>query len=259
MGRVFVTGDKHGDFKSEYDYRKIEAFCNTVGTTQNDVMIVLGDHGVHYDGAWSDEKGLKKLSKLPITFVMIRGNHDRRPIPSWRKLFAASDTGHFYEDPLAENVLYTHEYGWYTFGGVQCFVIGGAYSVDKYYRLEMANAGHTGYKWFYDEQLDEHERDEAQKMLFTGFRTGEPITIMSHTCPLNFKPTKNLIAQVDQSTVDDTMERWMDTLYIRALELGLPLTRWYCGHWHIDKTFEPMRFMYHDIEQLKGTEPWRRA
>ncbi len=261
MGRVFVTGDKHGNFSSEYDYQHVKQLCDVVGTTKDDVMIVLGDHGVHYDGGWGDIKARKKLAKYPITFVMIRGNHDRRPIPSWKKVFAATDSmiGHFYEDPIADNILYTNEYGWYTFGGVQTFVIGGAYSVDKYYRLMMNDMGNKNYRWFYDEQLDAHEREEAEKMLLTGFRPNEPVVIMSHTCPLNFKPTEGLLQGIDQDKVDETMEKWMDSLYIKVLERDIPLLRWYCGHWHLDTTWEPMRFMFHEIEEMKGTEPWRRA
>lgn len=262
MENIFVTGDKHGNFQSDCDYQKIRQFCENHNTTQDDVMIILGDHGIHYDGGWHDQHARKKLSKMPITFVMIRGNHDMRPSENWRRAFVMRPgvmSGWFYEDPYADNILYTDEYGWYDFGGVQTFVICGAYSVDKYYRLEKAAWGETGYRWFPDEQLNDQERDAAYKMFFSEAPTNKPFVIMSHTCPLNMKPTEKLLTMIDQNTVDETMEKWMDNLYLDTLNLGLPLSRWYCGHWHIDKTVEPIRFMYNDIEMMKGTEPWRRV
>ena len=138
IGRVFVTGDKHCNFMSDLDYKKVEVFCKRFNTTTDDVMIVLGDHGVAYDGAWSDHHAKKKLGKLPITFVMIRGNHDMRPSRTWQRLLVRKPgviEGWFYEDPDVKNILYTDEYGWYMFNDIRTFIIGGAYSVDKYYRI----------------------------------------------------------------------------------------------------------------------------
>ena len=260
MGRIFITGDKHGDTHSPDDYRKIEEFCKLAETTKDDVMIVLGDHGVHYDESWHDHKVRKYLAKLPITFVMIRGNHDMRPNKQWKEKYLSSTiNGIFVQDPEADNVLYTKEFGWYIFGDMPAFIIGGAYSVDKYYRLEMQRCGNLNYRWFADEQLNEKEIKHARESLFFCPYTSTPFVVLSHTCPLNFKPTKGLLPGFDQDSVDETMEKFMDELYIALLTSGAPLARWYCGHWHIDETNEPIRFMYHDIEELKGTEPWRRV
>jgi 3-oxoacid CoA-transferase subunit A len=252
---VFITGDKHGDFRSDFDYQRVKNFCENYETTLDDFIIVLGDHGIHYDGEWHDHNSRKKLGKYPITFIMIRGNHDMRPEPGWKRLFLMKPgtvTGWFWEDPEVANVLYTDEFGWYTFRDQPVFVIGGAYSVDKYYRLEMRAQGHTGYRWFRDEQLSEKEMTEAYRLFFSQLRPGQPATIMSHTCPLGFKPADKLLPMVDQSTVDESMEKWMDKLYLDALNLGIDFNKWYCGHWHTDRTVEPVRFLYHDIIEFGG-------
>lgn len=255
MGRVFITGDKHGNFSSDEDYQKIKKFCDQFETTTSDMMIVLGDHGIHYDGTWGDHHARKKLAKYPITFVMIRGNHDMRAQTSWHRVFVMKPgtvTGWFREDPENKNILYTDEYGWYTFANRQTFVINGAYSADKFYRLMMQRCGHVNARWFSDEQLNKEERDAAEQMLFSEAKPNAPFLVMSHTCPIRFKPTECFLPQIDQSTVDETMEKWMDELFEKTIRLGLPLTRWYCGHWHTDKTVEPMRFVYHDILELEG-------
>lgn len=252
MGRIFITGDKHGDFVSNDDYSKVRNFCSENETSTDDVMIVLGDHGIHYDDGWMDHRARKHLSKYPITFVMIRGNHDRRPSDSWTRKLISNDTmtGWFVLDPEYDNILYTEEFGWYTFGNEHVFVIGGAYSVDKWYRLQKREEGDFRYKWFPDEQLNESERGRAERVLFDTDRyiTGS-FTIMSHTCPQQFKPLEMCLPMIDQETVDDTMEIWMDSLFNRIWEERRWLNNWYCGHWHTDKT-GPVRFMYHDIIQF---------
>ncbi len=72
---VYLTGDKHGD------YAAIKHFCKEQHTAKDaDVMIVLGDHGTRFypDDDERTLKTLDMLEALPIRFVMIRGNHDRR-------------------------------------------------------------------------------------------------------------------------------------------------------------------------------------
>lgn len=78
---VYITGDKHGDFNPYHlDYAKVKAFCEDNHTTKQDVMIVLGDHGVHFfpDDDWRTLQDMKRLEQMPIRFVLLRGNHDRR-------------------------------------------------------------------------------------------------------------------------------------------------------------------------------------
>lgn len=261
MNRIFVTGDKHCDFVSRNDYLAVQKLCETAETTKDDVLIVLGDHGIHYDNGTNDHNARRRLSEFPITFVMIRGNHDMRPNVDWRTecISNGAMSGYFVRDPEVDNILYTTEWGWYIFGDMPAFVIGGAYSVDKYYRLEKQKQGNLNYRWFADEQLNLAERRTAFTELITSPFVKEPFLILSHTCPLGFKPQTGLLPGVDQSTVDTTMEEYLDNIYVTLNDVRAPLARWYCGHWHIDETNEPIRFMYHDIEELKGTEPWRRV
>ena len=250
MGRVFVTGDKHGDFVSDKGYVTVRQFCQNNDTTTDDVMIVLGDHGVHYDGGWGDHHAKKNLSKYPITFVMIRGNHDQRCGESWqRKLITDSRMdGWFVKDPEFDNILYTEEFGWYVFGGNRVFVINGAYSADKWYRLSAAQQGDHRYKWFSNEQLDVSERERAERVFFDKEQyLKEPFYIMSHTCPRIYKPWDALHPAIDQNTVDETMEFWMDLILGQIESHEYPLKQWFCGHWHIDRVDGVMRFMFKDI------------
>ena len=75
MPHVYITGDKHGSYKD------VEQFCLRWNTSRDDLLIVLGDNGVNYWGADDrrDRKLKAYLSSLPISFYMIKGNHDQRP------------------------------------------------------------------------------------------------------------------------------------------------------------------------------------
>jgi len=248
MSRVFITGDKHADFNSPDDYKKIEEFCKRHGTTRDDYMIVLGDHGMSYFGGWRDIHAKEKLAKIPIRFIMIRGNHDERPSMAWKHIYVdtAAVTGWFIEDPDFPDILYTEEYGWYKFAGVKAFVINGAYSVDKDYRIAMHSSGWVDYKWFADEQLSGKEMNDAHLKLIDHMREG-PFVVMSHTCPISFKPFDKI------DGADETMEAWMDKLYDDTIKLcPNNLKQWYCGHWHIDRFVDPVRFMYHDILEVRN-------
>ena len=248
--RVFITGDKHGNFISPDDYQKIDHFCEQFDTDTTDVMIVLGDHGMTYYSP-TDKRtinGFKKLAKFPITFIMIRGNHDQRPchyttaLPEYIETPAYSGRFSKLQGKLeCKNVLFTEEYGWYTFAGNRVFVVGGAYSVDKYYRLEMYDIGFHDYHWFHAEQLSANEMIDAEKTYFKYIDL--PHIVMSHTCPINYEPQEMFLGGIGD--VDKSMEIWLG-----GLEFPGKYSKWYCGHFHTDKTVGNARFLYHDIIEL---------
>lgn len=243
---MFITGDRHGDYKD------IEKFCLKWNTSKDDLLIVLGDNGVNYWGPHKDKKLKNYLSSLPITFFMIKGNHDQRP--SLKSYHIAPERPHplVKGDLLVEDewpsLLFAPMYGLYFFRAkpnvwTKAFVLGGAYSADKYYRLEMQALGHTGYRWFNDEQMTSWEMKESLTMMNNCLHD----IILSHTCPFKYIPRDMFLSQIDQSTVDDTMEHWMD-----EVEESVSYEKWYCGHWHTDRAIDKMRFMYHDIILLES-------
>ena len=246
MAKIFVTGDKHGDYDNLL--RKLIRY----EAAKDDVTIILGDHGsLYYEDGGIDRKK-KVLANMPCKVICIRGNHDHRPdCAAYPHEFIQVDepayAGQFYVDKRFPNILYTKEYGWYRFGSKRVFVIGGAFSVDKYRRIDMQERGFTSYLWFSDEQLYPAERDAAQSQLAMGAE-GE-FYVMSHTCPIQYIPRDTLLPGVNQKTVDQTMEVWLSNV-----EAGLKYTKWYCGHYHINRKVDNMNFMYEDVELFDETE-----
>ena len=133
---IYITGDKHGDF------REIFYFCYENRTTLDDIMIILGDAGINYYANEKDYILKNSLLQYPITFFCIHGNHEERPenIKTYKtKRF--HDGVVYYEEDYP-NVLFAKDGEIYNFNNHKVLVIGGAYSVDKYFRLDR------GYNWY---------------------------------------------------------------------------------------------------------------
>ena len=125
----------------------------------------------------------------------------------------------------------------YHINGRDFLVIGGAYFVDKYYRLER------GYRWFSDEQLTEDEMI-AIKQKVKEHGNKEDI-ILAHTCPYDNRPVECFLTMIDQSTVDNSMEH-----FLQEIVDDIEYNKYYCGHWHIEKQDGKVRFLFHDIIAL---------
>ena len=236
MSRVYITGDKHGDYSS------VNRFISFAQPTKDDVLIVLGDNGVNYYGEKKDRRLKKRLSKLPITFFMIRGNHDMRPplrLYKRKHIKLNRIEGDFLVEDEFPNILFAIDGERYRIDNEDVLVIGGAYSVDKFYRLEMYELGYHQYRWFPDEQLTADERS----VIYHSVCAKPPNVILAHTCPLRKQPTEKFLSYVDQGSVDRTMEEWLDEVYSMC-----PRTDWYCGHWHTDKVDGNVVFLYEGIK-----------
>ena len=61
---VYVTGDTHCDFK------RVAAFCDTVESNKDDILIILGDAGINYFGKAKDDWLKHELSKLPMNWPL---------------------------------------------------------------------------------------------------------------------------------------------------------------------------------------------
>ena len=69
--------------------------------------------------------------------------------------------------------------------------------------------------------------------------------MLSHTCPFKYEPREVFLPGVDQRKIDDSTERWLDTI-----EESIDYRAWYCGHWHTDKRIDRMHFLFNTFETL---------
>lgn len=214
--RLFIRGDAHGDFSF------LEDFCNKYRTTKDDVLIILGDAGILYYGADSyREKRIKRyIEEFPITLFCVRGNHEDRPENRAEMKMMERFDNTVYYDPEYPHILYALDGCAYEFNGQSFLVIGGAYSVDKEYRLLMH------WYWNPQEQLSGAEMQEIEERI-----EGRHFNhILAHTCPENWEPTYLFIKGVDQSKVDNTMEFWLEHNVVNKCTWD----NYWFGHFHGD-------------------------
>lgn len=230
---VYITGDTHGDFS------RLGIFAKTMGIRkekgrERDICIVLGDAGLNYFGDIRDVKTKNEVSRLPFDLFCIHGNHEMRPETVGGYEQAEWHGGIVYRQKEFPHLLFARDGEIYDFAGKKTLVIGGAYSVDKEYRLAH------GYRWFPDEQPSEEIKQRVEKKLDEiGWETD---IVLSHTCPIKYQPTETFIHGLDQSRVDSSTEIWLD-----GIEDRLRYQKWYCGHYHVDKRIDRIEFLFQSI------------
>lgn len=228
---IVLTGDTHRDFD------RVRNFVEEYGTTKEDVLIILGDAGINYYLDRSDYELKRELNELPVTLLLIHGNHEERPEEidayeerPWRG-------GVVYVEPEFPSPLFAKDGEIYALDGYRAVAIGGAYSVDKFYRLS------GGAPWFPSEQPDERTKRRVEAQLEkAGWRVD---CVLSHTTPMRYMPRHAFLPIIDQESVDRSTEEWLD-----AIEERLSYDRWYAGHFHVDCQEGPIRIVSQDFAEL---------
>lgn len=237
INRVFITGDRHGDFEW------LPEWCRENKTTTSDILILLGDHALRFEGIKNRRELYRKdlVKSCPITIFGLRGNHDR---PYYK------EDGTIWEDielvkcPLLDNRIYNgkplfenkmwhdKEYPniWYFQDGQEYFIkdktffiYGGAYSVDKEWRQLMH------WTWYPNEIVSNNEHAAALDVIdHRHFNY-----VLTHTCPTDWQPVDLFMRGLDQSKVDTTMEEYLDDVlrYIGGYDY------WYFGHYHANRDY----------------------
>jgi len=227
---VYYTGDIHG---SHFELAK---FCRKMDLTEDDIIVLLGDVGANYYESRRDRKFKATLNLLGPTLFCIHGNHESRPSAIASYKTKEWNGGVVWYEEEFPNLLFAKDGEIFSIDGLQHLVIGGAYSVDLYYRLSR------GYSWWSDEQPS----DEIKAYVEAQIAANHIDIVLSHTCPFKYEPIEAFLPMIDQSTVDDSTERWLDTI-----EESIEYRAWFCGHWHVDKRIDKMHFLFNGFESIE--------
>lgn len=202
-------------------------------------MIILGDVGANFSGGYRDELGKKYPELLPITIFGIHGNHEMRPqtIPSYKEMVWHG--GVVYCEDEFPSLLFAKDGEVFDFDGIKAIVIGGAYSIDKFYRLA------NGWGWWEDGQPSDEIKAYVEKQL-DGLDWRVDV-VLSHTTPLKYEPVEVFMPGVDQSRVDKTTEEWLG-----RIEERLDYKKWYCGHYHTVKKIDRVEIMFENVDIFCG-------
>lgn len=239
---VLITGDTHG----RVSQRILNIARNYPDLVPEETaIIILGDAGINFYLNKSDKKNKYQINKYGYKVYCVRGNHEEHPgnIDSMEYVFD-EDVGYWvYWEEDYPNIRYLADGFIYNFKGYRCLVIGGAYSVDKWWRLQQAAAQGSSFSgWFEDEQLT----PEEMRNIFERINGEEVDFVFTHTCPHSFEPTDLFLDCVDQSTVDKSMEYWLEDLsHIFSWKI------WCFGHFHADRIERPrVEQFYYSYEEI---------
>lgn len=225
---IYITGDTHGNFEH------IESFCKRMDTSTDDILIILGDAGINFYGEEYDRRKKIYLNSLPITLFCIHGNHEQRPytISSYKE--KEWHKGIVYYEEEFSSILFAKDGEIFDLDGKKTIVLGGAYSIDKYFRLLR------GYPWWSDEQPSMEIKQYAEQRLEE--QNWKIDIVLSHTGPLKFEPREMFLEGIDQSRVDKSTEIWLD-----YIENKLSYKKWYFGHYHTEKKIDKVEIKFNDI------------
>lgn len=207
----------------------------------------------------TDAKNKKAVNDTGYHIYCVRGNHEERPENlGMDQLWDTYIKGSVYYEPEFSNIRYLFDGEEYQFGEYIALVIGGAYSVDKWYRL--MRAGYTSDQaniadpkkcgWFKDEQLTYAEMEEISERC-----AGHSYDfVLTHTCPLSWEPTDLFLSGINQAAVDKSMEKWLE-----KFKDTINFNVWCFGHYHADRLERPhVEQYFNDIEELNViVERWK--
>ena len=247
-----VTGDTHGGMSAISRVGNIHRNMEDC-VPEYTGIIILGDAGLNFYLNGTDKKYKKQLNDMGYYIYCVRGNHEERPenIPGMVLVEDENVKNLVWFQEEFPNIRYFVDGNEYNIGGHSALVIGGAYSIDKWYRLaragyapeeaETANPKKCG--WFKDELLTQEEMEAIGKKVLNKRYD----FVLSHTCPMSWEPVDLFLRGIDQSQVDKSMEVWMD-----ALKNCIDWRVWLFGHFHADRVErEFVEQMYTDYEKLE--------
>ena len=158
-------------------------------TTKKDLLIILGVVGINYYGGSRDTEIKESICRNEITLFFLRGNHEMRPSDVKGMVEIDYCGARAYIEYEYPNIIYAKDGEIYNINGRRFLTIGGAYSVDKWYRLR------TGRQWFANEQLSKEERAQilekiSGEELFKEFK----IEVLEEKVVTRVIPDENILA-----------------------------------------------------------------
>ena len=274
---IYITGDTHtsaDDILKRIKDNDIQ---------KGDILIVLGDFGANFFLNVKDTIFKERLQETGVTFFAIHGNHEVRPQNFKTYKTKEWNCGEVMYEKEYPNILFAIDGEVYNLDGNKTMTIGGAYSVDKYYRAfrtslymtndftsdefekiaKVASSGPSVTKemqkevdklikripenlmhWWSDEQPNRATKKKCEEMLEK--HGWEVDVILTHTCPEKFEPREMFLDGLNQDLVDKSTEKWLD-----KIEKKTDYKLWYAGHYHADKVVnDKFKLMFTSVEEF---------
>lgn len=226
--RIFITGDTH----NMIDWSKLNTsnFPEQKELDKEDIVIIAGDAGVVWDQGDQDKYIQAEYSKRNFTTAFVDGNHenhdalDTYPVERWH-------CGLVHR--INDSIVHLMRGQVYNIDDKTIFVMGGAASTDRGMRKE-------GESWWAREMPSPEEYEEAINNLRKyNFKIDIVITHCAPEGVIGLERNENELTRFLNSLIND---------------YNLQFTKWYCGHYHIDKDYGKISVLYDSVLDLTDFE-----
>lgn len=212
---LYVTGDTHGE-EARFQYKK-SAIEKTL--REGDKLIICGDWGYISNGSSQENKYLDFLAKKPYQMLFVDGNHENFDLLNGYPVeeLWGGKVHIIRRDKNGEpKIIHLMRGQIYTIEDKKLFSFGGAYSIDKAWRVPYRS-------WWPQEMPTDEEMQEALANLKRHNNCVD--YIITHAAP---EDTMNIFHpdHVHEKPLNNFLE------YIRET---VEYKHWYFGHLHQDE------------------------
>ena len=200
------------------------------------MIVILGDCSLNFWLNNTDKKYKKLLNSMNYHIYCVRGNHEQRPelIKNMVLVNDENVNNVVYMEEAFPNIRYFIDGKIYNLLEYKCLVIGGAYSIDKYLRVE-------GMSWWPQEIPSHVEVEEG----LTNLEKVEYNVdyVLTHTCPSHL--INELVEGAEPEPTNKILDGFNDLMQYQ---------NWFFGHWHFDHYFKnpnsKFKCLYNDVIAL---------
>lgn len=217
--KILLSGDSHCDINH------LKAISARMEKFECDKAFVLGDFGW-----WPKDKGgrkfIEKIGKLDFPIYFLAGNHE-----DWEDLEKYQEYPDYNEEgfiEVAPNILYTPTGFRWEWDGVKFLSVGGAYSIDRKYRVKFIS-------WFPQEIITIEDMDKA---LVTDLDLTHNVdVILSHDAPAGVDMAMEFAMLYGGAKYFDLdAGTGLNMNRLRTICDWWKPSRLYHGHWHLRYT-----------------------
>ncbi len=218
---IYITGDTHGNI----DFFKVKQYFENKYVTDEEYLIILGDAGI----VWSEtECYIRDYSYLRLNVLFIDGNHENFELLN---KFPIVDYNGAKCHRLDDSVYHILRGEIINLNGLSFLCMGGATSIDKFYREE-------GISWWKEENISDLDIQNALDNLKKyDYKIDY---VLTHCAPNKY------VEKMFGYKTDSNTEK------LSKLEYYCTFNNWYFGHYHQDKTYKRFRCFYNDILEIKS-------
>lgn len=209
---IYITGDTH--LPIDQDKLMPSKFTDQRNMTKDDILIICGDFGGIWYGGNRDKKKLDWVQRKKFTTAFVAGNHEnyfllnKYPVVEW-------NGGKAHQ--IRKSIFHLINGEIYTIQGKSFFVMGGAVSQDKSWRI-------PGISWWAEEIPSKSIREYGIENLNKhGNKVDYIITHCAPTCV--------------QRKINPKFKKDVLTDYFNLVLNTAKFEKWYCGHYHVDIDF----------------------